>query len=304
MRGFLRYLDRRLLAAIVVVLVAVVALRVVWLGSYDDSLAAARAEKVEKEQDLAELQSRIVEIKSNGVQGGTELLNRVARLEALVLPSTDVLSVSANFIAVAERNGVALESFVRVDGGEGAREETAARIMRGTRFSFEVRGDFESVNRFLESVVSSDRFVATVDSFTIAPMSQEGDLFGREVKVSGEFLLWSLVEKALTNPVVAATPIGAGSGQGGSGGVPTTLPGTTTTLPGTPTTLPGTPTTVVTVPPTTVVTVPPADLDPRFDSCNAAINAGFGPYVDGDDPEYDFYADEDDDGDGVVCDGA
>ena len=40
-------------------------------------------------------------------------------------------------------------------------------------------------------------------------------------------------------------------------------------------------------------------LDPRFDTCTAAIAAGFGPYVDGRDTEYDWYTDAD--SDGVVC---
>lgn len=40
-------------------------------------------------------------------------------------------------------------------------------------------------------------------------------------------------------------------------------------------------------------------LDPRFDTCKAAIAAGFGPYVSGVDPEYDWYRDGD--SDGTVC---
>jgi hypothetical protein len=40
-------------------------------------------------------------------------------------------------------------------------------------------------------------------------------------------------------------------------------------------------------------------LDPRFGTCTAAIAAGYGPYVRGVDPEYDWYVDRD--GDGVVC---
>jgi hypothetical protein len=39
--------------------------------------------------------------------------------------------------------------------------------------------------------------------------------------------------------------------------------------------------------------------DPRFDTCRAAVAAGFGPYVSGKDPEYDWYQDRD--ADGVVC---
>jgi hypothetical protein len=40
-------------------------------------------------------------------------------------------------------------------------------------------------------------------------------------------------------------------------------------------------------------------LDPRFDYCYNAIDAGYGPYYRGSDPEYDWY--DDADGDGVVC---
>ena len=39
--------------------------------------------------------------------------------------------------------------------------------------------------------------------------------------------------------------------------------------------------------------------DPRFSYCTEAIAAGYGPYVRGVDPEYEWYRDAD--GDGVVC---
>ena len=46
---------------------------------------------------------------------------------------------------------------------------------------------------------------------------------------------------------------------------------------------------------------PDADgaLDPRFDTCGEANAAGYGPYVRGQDPEYDWYIDRD--RDGVAC---
>ena len=39
--------------------------------------------------------------------------------------------------------------------------------------------------------------------------------------------------------------------------------------------------------------------DPHFSYCYEAIDAGYGPYVEGEDPEYDWY--DDADGDGIVC---
>ncbi|RKN37678.1 excalibur calcium-binding domain-containing protein [Micromonospora endolithica] len=45
---------------------------------------------------------------------------------------------------------------------------------------------------------------------------------------------------------------------------------------------------------------PPAPkTDPRFDTCKEANANGYGPYVEGEDPEYDWYQDRD--GDGIVC---
>ena len=40
-------------------------------------------------------------------------------------------------------------------------------------------------------------------------------------------------------------------------------------------------------------------VDPRFGTCGEANSAGYGPYVEGRDPEYDWYIDRD--SDGVVC---
>ncbi|MFS8479211.1 MAG: excalibur calcium-binding domain-containing protein [Micromonosporaceae bacterium] len=42
-------------------------------------------------------------------------------------------------------------------------------------------------------------------------------------------------------------------------------------------------------------------VDPKFDTCEEAKAQGYGPYVKGTDPEYNWYRDEDTDADGVVC---
>lgn len=307
MKGVLRYLDRRLLAAIAVVLVAVFGLRATWIGSSQSSLEEAKAEKALAEEDLDEFRTRLVEIRSDGVSTGDALLQRIARLEVMVPPQNDVLTISSNFIALAESSGVVLESFAPVESGDAAKEETAAGILRGARFGFAASGSYDAIASFLESVVASSRFVATVDSLSLSASGTDSGMFGASLRISGDVVLWSLVEKPLTNPVASPAPIGGGSAPA----VPTTLPGdpsTVTTLPADPstvTTLPGVPTVPTTVPasPTTLPAGSTTGLDPRFDSCAEAIAEGFGPYVDGDDPEYDFYADEDADGEGVVCAG-
>lgn len=70
---------------------------------------------------------------------------------------------------------------------------------------------------------------------------------------------WPRVPKP-SEPVVAVTDGGGGGGDGSGGG---------------------------------------AGLDPKFAYCYQAVAAGYGPYVRGVDPEYDWYTDSD--GDGVVC---
>lgn len=51
--------------------------------------------------------------------------------------------------------------------------------------------------------------------------------------------------------------------------------------------------------PTTLAPSSPGGTDPRFGSCREAISNGYGPYVAGRDPEYDWYRDGD--GDGINC---
>ncbi len=56
--------------------------------------------------------------------------------------------------------------------------------------------------------------------------------------------------------------------------------------------------------PPSVAVVPPlastqSSTDPRFSYCYEANDAGFGPYYQGQDAEYDWYDDRD--GDGIVC---
>ena len=51
--------------------------------------------------------------------------------------------------------------------------------------------------------------------------------------------------------------------------------------------------------PTPTPTKTTSTLDPRFGTCGEAIDAGYGPYYAGQDPEYDWYRDADKDG--VVC---
>lgn len=308
MRGILRYLDRRLLVGIGVVLVVVFLLRATWIGSSNSDLTSAIGEKAAAEKDLESFRTRLVEIRSDGVSTGEALLQRIARLEVLVPAQNDVLSVSSNFIAISESSGVVLESFAPVDAGEGGKEETVARVLRGSRFSFSASGDYDSVARFLENVVASPRFVATIDSLSVTGAGTDAEtgkstgMFGSVVKVAGDVVVWSLIDKPLTNAVAPPVKIGDASGSA-SGGSSTTLPESTTTVPGSPTTVPASPTTLPAAPTTVPAKPGAATLDPKFASCAEAIAAGFGPYVEGDDPEYDFYADEDVDGEGVVCTG-
>ena len=51
--------------------------------------------------------------------------------------------------------------------------------------------------------------------------------------------------------------------------------------------------------PTPTKSAPAGTLDPQFDTCGDATDAGYGPYYQGTDPEYDWYQDRD--GDGTVC---
>lgn len=58
---------------------------------------------------------------------------------------------------------------------------------------------------------------------------------------------------------------------------------------------------IVTLPPAPVATqvIASPATDPRFGTCREALDAGYGDYLRGIDPEYDWYRDAD--SDGVVC---
>lgn len=66
-----------------------------------------------------------------------------------------------------------------------------------------------------------------------------------------------------------------------------------------PATTPAASSPAATAPAPIMAPAPVADTDPRHDTCKSAKAAGLGPYVQGADPEYDWYRDADKDG--IVC---
>jgi len=192
MKGFFRYVDRRIVVAFVLVLVAVLALRVSWVNGNRAAVTKSQVALVEEEKKLAEFRDDITKISSEGVSSGEDLIVRVGRMEQLVPATTDVLSISANFIVLAESSGVVLDSFSPVEKGKAAAKESLARVLDGSRFTFSATGDFNGISGFLTAVVASPRMVATVDSLEIVPTSSESGVFGTAVRATGEVVVWSL----------------------------------------------------------------------------------------------------------------
>jgi hypothetical protein len=125
----------------------------------------------------------------------------------------------------------------------------------------------------------------------------------RQVSVKAKYGLWvTAAERDAMARVLGACPdqplltssqptVASIAGSGGSASTATRTTAAPTAAP------------VRTSAPTTssapVPTKTSGALDPRFASCKAAKAAGYGPYYQGKDPEYDWYRDGD--GDGVDC---
>jgi len=204
MNRYLRLLDRRILIAVVVVVVASLTINLLWSRSASSSLTAAVRERDVARESLETSRRRLVEIRTDGVTTGEGLLARVARLESVVAASNDILTVSAAMLAVAESHGVVLEQFEPSKAGSTT-EEVRARLLRGSRYSFSVRGDYQSLVKFANGILTSSKFVATIDSVSLLPAGQSGTLFEGDAILSGELVLWSLAEKALTGDAPAAS---------------------------------------------------------------------------------------------------
>lgn len=123
----------------------------------------------------------------------------------------------------------------------------------------------------------------------------------RQVAVKAKYGLWvTPPEQAATTRILTSCPAQAlpTSGQAAVPAPDPTGPVESTPQP----TATQTPDPQPTRTPDPVATDPAPDpvdsagLDPRFSTCKAAIAAGYGPYTEGTDPEYDWYRDSDHDG--------
>ncbi len=126
----------------------------------------------------------------------------------------------------------------------------------------------------------------------------------RQVAVKTKYRLWATPpERAATAHLLTGCPSQTLPTEATSA-VPAPNPGAKAAPPADPVTASPThrPTPRPTHRPTTKPTSPApepvqsAGLDPRFSTCKAAIAAGYGPYTQGVDPEYDWYRDSDHDG--------
>jgi len=129
----------------------------------------------------------------------------------------------------------------------------------------------------------------------------------RQVAVKTKYRLWATPpERAATARLLTGCP-GQILPTAATSAVPAPDPGADPAPPAAPVTTAAPdgpsprPTPRPTVEPTSPAPEPvqSAGLDPRFGTCRAAIAAGYGPYTQGVDPEYDWYRDSD--GDGIDC---
>jgi hypothetical protein len=224
LKRYIRYVDRRLAIAMVVLVTLVAGLDRTWASSAEGKVAKQQAAVDQAVSDLSAFRTRLTEIRSDGVTNASGLLDRVGRLEVLLPKGADDLATTRLIVTVAESSGVTLEQIKLVNASGRAGDVTG--IMKGFRFEFATTGSYAASSNFLTTLVTSQQFIATFDKLEITSIApgETASIYTGDVSMKGELILWTLLE----DPIAGVQPDKAPS-----------APTPTSTLPPTPDTTTG-----------------------------------------------------------------
>jgi hypothetical protein len=206
LKRYLRYVDRRLAAAVVLLVLIAAGLDRTWASSVENRLVTKQAAVDEAVKDLADFRTRLTEIRSDGVNGASALLERVNRLESLLPKTVDDLAITRLIVAATESTGVTLEQIKLVESG--SREDVIGEL-KGVRFEFATTGSYAASANFLTTLVTSRQFIATFDKIeitTVAP-GEDATIFTGDVSIKGELILWTLREEPISDPKAIEAPL-------------------------------------------------------------------------------------------------
>lgn len=248
LKRYLRLVDRKVLLLMLSALVGLVCIDRIWVSGVNDRLAAQAQAREEADRALKDLMLSITELYSDGVRDAASLKDRVARMETVLPKGDDSLTTTRLVIAIAQSSGVTLD---KIKASDNSTKWDTVGVLKGYRFEITVSGPYAAIRSFLNSMTSSDGFIATYDSLQVTPASTSDlpSLLGGNVTITGEVTVWRLREDPVAG-VGTQTTI-----------APTDQPAPSTTIPDT---QPGTPTTISTSTdtPTTTATTGASDAPP------------------------------------------
>jgi Tfp pilus assembly protein PilO len=205
-KRYLRYVDRRLAATVVLLVLVVIGINRTWASSIDSKLATKQDAVEQTTKDLAAARTRLTELRSDGISDVSGLLERVSSLESLLPNKVDDLAITRLIVAVAESSGVTLEQIkLREDASGG----DVIGELKGFRFEFAVTGSYAATANFLTTLVTSRQFVATFDRLEITSIAagDQANIYTGEVAAKGQLILWTLREEPISDAKPIEAPI-------------------------------------------------------------------------------------------------
>lgn len=216
MKKLFKYLDRTLMIVLAVLAGLFIGVNVIWVRSVNGTLAEQTKQISVATQQRDSLQTHLAQIKTAGIIDTSALFSRIGRLEALVPSGVDDLTLVQIIVSIAQDSGVTLSVFqlaaatarpVDPDTTTAAVASAPSSdqfgILYAVRYMFTINGPYGAVLQFITNIMSSDSFVATVDSITFTPAVSNASaaspsIFDSQVNTTGSISIWAISEAALS----------------------------------------------------------------------------------------------------------